>query len=562
MKYFQKTEKSNHTKTIQNLNEFKNNTIYGCSVFISNPMNHRQTFDLYLQIPEGAIPVKLGFYSKTLPVNLKPHSSIFDTYYFYFPEGGTFKHPPVMAIKDKKLIASSEEKTLIVKKISSSTLTRSSWKYIAKNGTADEVISFLKTKNFDLNLNFLIPRMKDKEFYKKIIKTLSENMIYDSELFAYSVYHKDNAVIKDFLSMNSNIDEQFGPYLKSPLLDIDPYIYGIFEYQEFKPYINRRCCTLSVSRKINTPFIEKQYRKFLYIICHKKTLSDIDYLTLIYYLLLQDRADEGIKIFEKINPANLSCSIQYDYLKAYIAFYKEDVDTAYKTAINYKEYPIYKWREKFNSILAQIRVINNSVNSSENIKEGRNSDLENIDFEVKNSKINILYNNIEKCTVNYYPIDLELLFSNAPFENNPGKQLSVLEPVKKQIFTLVPSKNKLEIKIPENLKNKNLLIELTGAERKIYKTYSSNNLRVDVNQYTGELQVTDKITSKPLSKVYIKIYAKLKSGKRTFYKDGYSDLRGRFNYTSLNSNLLNKVDIFSILILSEQNGAEVIKINE
>jgi hypothetical protein len=42
-----------------------------------------------------------------------------------------------------------------------------------------------------------------------------------------------------------------------------------------------------------------------------------------------------------------------------------------------------------------------------------------------------------------------------------------------------------------------------------------------------------------------------------FYKDGYTDLRGRFDYTSLNTDQLGVVERFSILILSEEHGAAV-----
>ena len=42
-----------------------------------------------------------------------------------------------------------------------------------------------------------------------------------------------------------------------------------------------------------------------------------------------------------------------------------------------------------------------------------------------------------------------------------------------------------------------------------------------------------------------------------FYKDGYTDLRGYVDYTSLNTNELVFVDRFSILVLSEAHGAVV-----
>jgi hypothetical protein len=49
----------------------------------------------------------------------------------------------------------------------------------------------------------------------------------------------------------------------------------------------------------------------------------------------------------------------------------------------------------------------------------------------------------------------------------------------------------------------------------------------------------------------------LKDGSVQFYKDGYTDLRGRFDYTSLSTNDLDNVDRFALLIMTEEHGATV-----
>ncbi|MBS0203885.1 MAG: hypothetical protein JSS49_13350, partial [Planctomycetes bacterium] len=46
-------------------------------------------------------------------------------------------------------------------------------------------------------------------------------------------------------------------------------------------------------------------------------------------------------------------------------------------------------------------------------------------------------------------------------------------------------------------------------------------------------------------------------GQAKFYKDGYTDLRGRFDYASISTNDLDQTTRFSILILSEAHGALV-----
>lgn len=69
----------------------------------------------------------------------------------------------------------------------------------------------------------------------------------------------------------------------------------------------------------------------------------------------------------------------------------------------------------------------------------------------------------------------------------------------------------------------------------------------------GQLRVTDK-AGKYLSKIYVKTFCQEKDGKILFYKDGYTDLRGRFDYASLSSSDLEKVSKFAILIMSDTLG--------
>jgi hypothetical protein len=42
-----------------------------------------------------------------------------------------------------------------------------------------------------------------------------------------------------------------------------------------------------------------------------------------------------------------------------------------------------------------------------------------------------------------------------------------------------------------------------------------------------------------------------------FWKDGYSDMRGRFDYASLSTRSVSSVEKFSLLIMSEEGGAVV-----
>ena len=103
---------------------------------------------------------------------------------------------------------------------------------------------------------------------------------------------------------------------------------------------------------------------------------------------------------------------------------------------------------------------------------------------------------------------------------------------------------------------RNVLVEVTGGGKTRSLPYYANAMDVKLTENYGQLKATD-ATGKPLSKVYVKVYAKLADGQVKFHKDGYSDLRGRFDYASVNTPERQAIQRFSILVLSEDRGATI-----
>ena len=89
---------------------------------------------------------------------------------------------------------------------------------------------------------------------------------------------------------------------------------------------------------------------------------------------------------------------------------------------------------------------------------------------------------------------------------------------------------------------------------KAFENYFSNSLNVSITENIGEVKVLDE-NMKPLKKVYVKCFSKNSSEVVSFYKDGYTDLRGRFNYVSLNTDNLSSITKFSILIMDDNFGS-------
>jgi len=91
-------------------------------------------------------------------------------------------------------------------------------------------------------------------------------------------------------------------------------------------------------------------------------------------------------------------------------------------------------------------------------------------------------------------------------------------------------------------------------------TYFSTSLKVQTIENYGQIKVLDE-NNKPLTKVYVKSFAKTKSGVVNFYKDGYTDLRGRFDYATLNATDVSSIEKFSIFIMSDELGSLIKEAN-
>ena len=133
-----------------------------------------------------------------------------------------------------------------------------------------------------------------------------------------------------------------------------------------------------------------------------------------------------------------------------------------------------------------------------------------------------------------------------------------------------------------------MLVEILGAGQRKAQAYHANTFKLTLAENYGRLEVRDQAVGKAVAKAYVKVYARLKNGTVRFFKDGYTDLRGKFDYASLNSSdsqhqpaplardggggenmsyqmlkpeELASVEKLAILILSEAHGATVREVN-
>jgi hypothetical protein len=535
--------------------EFLPHVVYGARVVLTNPTSSRQKLRALLQIPAGAIPVQRGFFTKGQYVQLEPYHTQSIEYFFYFPATGEYPHYPVHVARDEQIVAVAQAFNFkVVERLSRE--DRTSWPWISQKGSLEDVLDFLRANNVQEHaLQQVAWRMKDKPAFDAITGLLASRHAYDHTLWSYGVHHRDPAITRDYLR-HSAFADQLGLWLRSPLLDIDPVQRHRYQHLEYAPLVNARAHQVSARRKILNTRLLGQYTQAMTRLAYQPTITPADRLAVTYYLALQDRIEEALANFASLDRAVLSEKLQYDYLAAYLALYREDLDTARTLAANYADHPVDRWRKRFANLANQLADKPEAIDdeSRDQTQAVLAATAPALDLRVEAREIQLEHANLATATLNFYPMDIELLFSRNPFIQQQSATFSYIRPIMSQEVPLTG--NTTAIALPAEFANANVMVECVAGGIRKSQAYFANRLSLRLIENYGQLQVTDTATSKPLSKVYVKVYARSGSGVK-FFKDGYTDFRGRFDYVSLNTSELNGVDKLALLVMDEQHGTLV-----
>lgn len=118
-----------------------------------------------------------------------------------------------------------------------------------------------------------------------------------------------------------------------------------------------------------------------------------------------------------------------------------------------------------------------------------------------------------------------------------------------------------KVELPKALQGKSVIIEVNSNDLQRFKTFFSAQLNVQVNEDFGELRVFNK-AKKPLSRVYVKVFYKSTDGSEKFWRDGFTDIRGRFEYANASGKNLDNVKQFAIFFDHKTLGSMIKEVNK
>lgn len=536
------------------------NKQYGCLTVITNTTSEVKEFYFNYLIPEGALPLNATLKKQLSYISIQPYTSKIMEHYFFFPAKGAYSHLPGKAV-DLENIFTNEKVYPLNATADQEALDKNSWEFVVKEGNKEKTLEYIKTHNLlKINLSDIYYMTKDQAFFEAITNELRTKYYFDSTIWSYSVYHKDKIRLLEFIP-NTSLLNSCGVYFESPLLSIDPIQKRHYEHKEYFPLIKSRAHPMGLENQFENVQFEMHYRQFIQLLMYKPKINNSDLLNLVIYTLNQQRISEALQYFAMIKENEIVEKLQYDYLKAYLAFYQEDLKTSEMILAKYKDIAIPQWKEKFDELSIQLNEIKTGQIDSNSRKNKFSATVladkeANIVASNQQGNIKIDFKNLSQCRVDYYQTDLEILFSNAPFEVMKNQFQFLTVPNFSETLSLKNDASTQMLAIPENLKNKNLVIKISGAGKESTVNYNPNQMDITISGNYGELRIVSADVKKPLSGIYVKVYGE-KNGGSDFIKDGYSDLRGIFDYISVSGKPIKQYSKIAILIISEKHGAAI-----
>ena len=540
--------------------------VYTCLVVIANPTSSRQRIAALVQIPRGSIAVAGARTTETIDVVLPPYGTHGHEYSFYFPQAGAWSHFPVHVSRAGVIVAASPARVLPVT-ASAAARDTSSWAHVSQHGTIAEVVTLLERANLSAlatdgdGLALVAWRCKDRAAYDAIVGVLERRHWFDARLWGYALVHRDVDRIPVWLRTQGDRLQEAGPALD--MLGIDAEGTGAYEYLEYAPLVNARAHRLGGARRILNDGLATQWDAFLELVMHRPRALPEDLLAATAYLLAQDRVADALAILGRVDAAQVTDRMQHAYLAAYAACLAGDVAAARAAIGSWIDHPVDRWRDRFGAMRAMLDEVDDGTavvtdaSNREQLQARAAARQPTFELALSSDGIVVSSQHVTALELRFFEMDVELLFSRQPFVQSDVSRFSFIEPGERLPVTDPPPEAR--VPWPASMRAKNVVVEAVGAGQRKAKVHYANDLALTVAGHLGQVRAVRGSDRQPLARAYVKVYARKRGGTVAFYKDGYTDLRGWFDYASLSTTDLDTVERFALLVASDTAGATIIE---
>ncbi|MBB5351714.1 hypothetical protein HNR46_001953 [Haloferula luteola] len=525
---------------------------YGASLVVTNPTGDARRIEVLAQIPAGSIALRGKDATLSTVHKLKPYEVLKFDLAFYFPSPGEFTAYPLHISSGETILASAATKTFQVVD-TLPTENGDSWPVLARDGSSAQVLERLRTVNLQkVNLDLLAWRCRDRDFYEPALSILRERLVLPSSLARYAFLHQDRETLHDWLETSPEL-HQLGEFLDSPLLRIEPFIHGDWANLEFDPLIHSRSHRLSNRPWFSQEALQKHYQDFLRQLAWKPILSADDQLHLTGFLFLQDRVTDALERLEKVDRDQVSSTIAYDYLKSLALFHQGKPEDAATLARSHADAPPGPWSDRFQSVISQAEEIAELTRAP--LTSGPDPSqvpATHLDLALaKHGQLQITQRGLKQVDLSLYQVDLEMLFSRNPFLQDSGK----LPGTQPNLVENVPlAEEQTLVDLPAPYQQGNVLVVADAGAIKTLRVLNSHALQVTCTRNHPILQVRQAETGSPISAAYVKVYTE-RDGQPAFLKDGYTDLRGMFDYRTLTDDAPIPSGRIAILVTHPDHGS-------
>ncbi|WP_367872344.1 hypothetical protein [Luteolibacter sp. Populi] len=528
---------------------------YGAAMVVTNPSGAGRRIDVLAQIPAGAIPLAGKPVTTSETYELKPYGVQNLELAFYFPQAGEYPLYPLQVSEGDTVLARGAGRVLKVA-AEPPPADADSWPELARDATDESVLARLKTANLrTLDLKLIRWRLHDRTFFDEASRILRERLHYSADVATYGLFHGEVAAVRELIE-NSSLAERLGEWLDSPLIQVRPLVHRGWETLEFDPLVNPRAHRFADKERLTHSEALAHYTQLLDTLAWKPALDAEDQLALTAHMLLQDRVSEALARFDTIDSNKLPATMAYDYIAAVVQFYRSKPEDARAFAALYADLPSGPWKERFDAIRSQADEIvalqkPRGVDQQKPKEEAPSLDL----ALAPDGKLMVKQRRLDKTQLQLFSVDLEMMFSKDPFLAGEGASLPGIRANETREVALAGPETAVDL--PDNFRHGNVLVAAKSGSTKVLKVLDSRALEITRTPEERTLQVFDSATRLPVPQCYVKVYVEGTDGQAVFHKDGYTDLRGKFDYLSHTGSEIGEIRRIAVLVNHPDKGARV-----